>query len=474
MVEQHKVPSEKGSILLFNTLTRKKERFVPIHKGKVGLYTCGPTVYDYAHIGNLRTYIFEDVLRRILEFNGLEVRHVMNVTDVGHLVSDADTGIDKMEKGARREGVSAWEIAEKYTKAFFEDCAKLNMLKPTVICRATDHIKDQIGLIRQLDEKGYTYRTSDGIYFDTSKFKGYDRLLGAKHKGMEAGKRVSVGEKRNPTDFALWKFSPEGRKRQMEWESPWGTGFPGWHIECSAMSMRYLGHHFDIHTGGIDHIPIHHPNEIAQSEAATGEKFVNYWMHGEFLVTKSEKMSKSKGEFVTVSVLERKGFEPLDYRYLCLGTSYRKPLIFSWEGLQAARDALSRLRKEVIALKTAPAGGASSSGISKYDREFLAGINNDLNIHEALRVAHRMLADSSLSPKDRLSAILDYDRVFGLRLDSLKAEKAPKEVVELAEEREKARNAKDWRLADELRKRIAEKGFMIEDNPEGYSLTAKQ
>jgi cysteinyl-tRNA synthetase len=472
MAESKAKAEGKGSVFLYNTLTRKKELFVPIRRGFVGLYTCGPTVYDYAHIGNLRSYIFEDLLKRVLLFNGFEVKHVMNLTDVGHLVSDADEGADKMEKGAKREGISAWDLAKKYTDAFMEDCRKLNILRPTIVCKATDHIKEQLDLIGELEKKGYTYRTSDGIYFDSAKFEGYGRLAGGRNKGIEPGKRVSVGEKRSPEDFALWKFSPKDEKRQMEWESPWGTGFPGWHIECSAMSMRYLGRHFDIHTGGVDHIPIHHPNEIAQSEAATGEKFVNYWLHGEFLVMENEKMSKSKGEFVTLGVLERRGFEPLAYRYFCLGTNYRKPLTFSWERLEAARDALARLRKEVLALKASRDSGPSGT-TKEYDSEFLAGINDDLNLHEAMRAARRMLADEGISPARRLAAILDYDRVFGLGLGSLKEAAAPEDVVALAEEREKARRAKDWKRADELRKRISEKGFTVEDEPGGYSLTAK-
>ena len=294
-------------IKIFDTYTRKKRKFVPIEKGKVGIYCCGPTVYNYAHIGNLRTYVFEDVLRRVLEYNGFEVKHVMNITDVGHLTSDADTGEDKIEVGARREGKSAWEIADFYTKAFFRDIERLNILKPKIVCKATDHINEMIELIKKLEEKNYTYRTSDGIYYDTSKFKEYGKLSGMNFKDLneklKAGARIEFNpEKKNITDFALWKFSPKDKKRQMEWNSPWGIGFPGWHIECSTMSMKYLGEHFDIHCGGIDHIPIHHTNEIAQSEAATGKKFVNYWVHGAFLVlSKNIKMAKSGENFITIT-----------------------------------------------------------------------------------------------------------------------------------------------------------------------------
>ncbi|MEM4245179.1 MAG: cysteine--tRNA ligase, partial [Candidatus Nanoarchaeia archaeon] len=288
----------------YNTLTRKKEVFKPIHDKKVGIYTCGPTVYWYQHIGNLRSYIFSDLLKKVLLFNGYEVKHVMNVTDVGHLTSDADEGEDKIEKAAAKEGKSAKEIADYYWKVFRNDFKKLNIAEPTVWCKATEHIKEQIDLIKRLEKKGYTYRTDDGIYFDTSKFKDYGKLARLKKEGLEAGKRIELKDKKNITDFALWKFSEKPGVRQQEWDSPWGVGFPGWHIECSAMSMKHLGEHFDIHTGGIDHIPVHHTNEIAQSEAATGKKFVNYWMHGAFLTSKGEKISKSKGGLYTIAELE--------------------------------------------------------------------------------------------------------------------------------------------------------------------------
>lgn len=292
-----------ADIFLYNSLTRKKEKFEPINDSKVGMYTCGPTVYDYAHIGNLRSFIFADVLKRVLEYNGFEVKHVMNLTDVGHLVSNSDTGEDRMEKGARREHKSAWEIAKMFSEAFLKNESELNIEKPNVVCRATDHINEQIDLIKRLEEKGYTYRTADGIYYDTSKFKGYDRLMGARNLKKEAGKRVSMKEKRHDTDFALWKFSPKDQKRQMEWNSPWGIGFPGWHIECSAMSMTYLGDRFDIHTGGWDLKETHHPNEIAQNEAATGHKVVNFWLHVAFVSVNGEKMSKSTGTFITLDQL---------------------------------------------------------------------------------------------------------------------------------------------------------------------------
>ncbi|HKZ34226.1 MAG TPA: cysteine--tRNA ligase, partial [Candidatus Nanoarchaeia archaeon] len=316
-------------IKLYNTLTRKKEVFKPLKKGQVGVYTCGPTVYWYQHIGNLRTYIFADILKRVFLYNNYKVKHIINVTDVGHLTSDADTGEDKIERAAKREGKTAREIADYYLRIFQEDFKKLNILEPNSWPKATEHIKEQIELIKKLEEKGFTYKTNDGIYFNTGKLKDYGKLARLKIRGLQAGKRISLGEKKNKTDFALWKFSPLGEKRQQEWDSPWGIGFPGWHIECSAMSMKYLGENFDIHTGGQDHIQIHHTNEIAQSEAATGKPFVRYWLHGAWLLFRGRKISKSLGGLYTISELEKLGFEPIDFRYLCLGTHYRKPLSFT-------------------------------------------------------------------------------------------------------------------------------------------------
>ena len=445
--------------------------------GHVSLYACGPTVYAYAHLGNLRRYVFDDVLRRVLEYNGLAVKKVMNVTDVGHLTSDADEGMDKMEKGAKREGKDVWEIARKYTDAFFHDCDRLNIERPTVICRATDHIPDQIALIQRLEGKGYTYRTGDGIYFDSSKFKDYGMLGRLNREGMKAGARVSMGEKRNPTDFALWKFSPQGEKRQMEWESPWGRGFPGWHIECSAMALRYLGDRIDIHTGGADHIQIHHPNEMAQSEAATGERFVNLWMHAAFLVAEQDKMSKSSGDFLTLDSLVAKGFDPLGFRYFCLRTHYRKQLDFSLDLLRDAREMLASLRKDVIRLKQGiGAGGKTPTKSSeKYDLEFLASVNDDLDLNSAFALIHRLLGDESVPPAERYGSLLKFDRVLGLEIASWKPSRAriPKEIVELAEKRERARKERDWKAADELRGQIADRGFILEDTPDGYRIQGK-
>jgi cysteinyl-tRNA synthetase len=336
-------------LTLYDNYARALRKFEPLRAGdRVGMYTCGPTVYDYQHIGNYRTFLFEDTLRRVLEWNGFSVTHVMNVTDVGHLVSDADTGEDKMEKGARRTGKTAWEIAALYTDAFLADLKLLNIEDPTILCRATDHIADQIAFIADIEKNGYTYRTSDGIYFDTSKQSDYGHLARLDIEGLEAGKRIDVGEKRHPTDFALWKFSPPGEKRQMEWDSPWGRGFPGWHIECSAMAQRYLGDFFDIHCGGEDHIPVHHTNEIAQTEARVGTHLANFWLHGYFLLMKDAKMAKSAGEFLRLQSLIDRGYDPLAYRYLCLTGHYRSQLNFTWEALDAAATGLERMRQGVL------------------------------------------------------------------------------------------------------------------------------
>ena len=337
-------------LYLYNTLTRQKEEFVPIRPGEVGLYTCGPTVYNFAHIGNLRTYIFEDVLKRVLAFNGCAVRHVMNITDVGHLTGDRDMGEDKMEKGAQREGRTAWDIAEFYTRAFKQDIARLNILEPGIWCKATDSIPEQIDLIRILEQKGFTYKTGDGIYFDTAQFPGYAKLSSQNLDALQEGARVEKNpQKRNATDFALWKFSPAGAKRQMEWDSPWGVGFPGWHIECSAMSMQFLGEQLDIHCGGIDHVDIHHTNEIAQSEAATGKKFFNVWMHGAFLnIQGGKKMAKSEENFLTLeNALIKRGIPPLAYRYAAFQTHYRKPMEYTDESIQAAKNGLEHLFNQV-------------------------------------------------------------------------------------------------------------------------------
>jgi cysteinyl-tRNA synthetase len=450
-------------LTLYDNWTRSERPFEPLHPGQVGIYACGPTVYDYAHIGNLRTYIFEDGLRRALELNGYRVRHVVNITDVGHLTSDADEGEDKMEKGARRTGKSAWDIAKLYTEAFRADLKALNIEEPSLWCRATDHIPEQIEFIRDLESKGYTYVTSDGVYFDTSKQPDYGYLARLDKEGLEAGHRIGLGEKHHPTDFALWKFSPPGEQRQMEWDSPWGRGFPGWHIECSAMAQKYLGDYFDIHCGGEDHIPVHHTNEIAQTEARSGTRLANFWMHGYFLVLNDAKMAKSEGGFLRLQTLVDKGYDPLAYRYLCLTAHYRKQLNFTWDALDAAQTALNRLRIQVHGL--GPAGERDG----KAWEAFLAAVNVDLNYPQGLAQAWEVLR-GELPPAAKKGTLLAFDQGLGLGLASWepKEEAVPENVAALAQARWEAKKAKNWPEADRLRKEVQALGYEIEDRADGF------
>ena len=459
-------------IQLYNSLDRKKSEFSPIQPGKVGLYTCGPTVYNFAHIGNLRTYIFEDILKRVLRYNDFQVKHVMNITDVGHLTGDRDMGEDKMEKGARREGRTAWEIAEFYTRAFESDIALLNIIAPDIWVKATDTIGDQIELIKILEAKGYTYRTGDGIYFDTAKFKDYTRLSHQDIESLREGARVEKNpEKRNATDFALWKFSPEGVRRQMEWDSPWGTGFPGWHIECSAMSMKYLGDQLDIHCGGTDHIDVHHTNEIAQSEAATGRKFFNCWMHGAFLIIAGgKKMAKSEENFLTLeNAFVKKGINPLVYRFAAFQTHYRKPMEYSEESIQAAGNGLQHLQNQVRQAAQSNTGQKGSVK-DEFKTRFLEAINDDLNMPRAMAVVQEMLK-SSMGDADKYATILDYDRVLGLSLDQVdKPEELPQEIKNLVAKRQAARDAKDWAASDSLRDKIQDLGYLVQDTKGGMQV----
>ncbi|RFU48601.1 cysteine--tRNA ligase [Paraburkholderia sp. DHOC27] len=453
------------ALVLYDTWSRTVRPFTPLQPEHVGLYGCGPTVYDHAHIGNLRTYVFEDVLRRVLALNGYNVRHVVNITDVGHLVSDADDGEDKMEKGSRRAGESAWLIAERYTQAFMADWRALNLLEPTVWCRATDHLAEQIAFIVDLEHKGYTYPTSDGIYFDTSKQDDYGYLACLDRAGLQAGKRIALGEKRHITDFALWKFSPADVTRQMEWDSPWGRGFPGWHIECSAMAERYLGAWFDIHCGGEDHIAVHHNNEIAQTQARHGTRLANFWMHGHFLTLDAGKMSKSSGDFLRLQSLVDRGVDPLAYRYLCLSAHYRSELRFNDEALAAAQSALDRLRRTYVSW---PAGGAADES---YLARFAAEVNQDLNLPRALAVMWEMVR-SDLPDAARRATLDRFDAVLGLGLADWQpqAVDVPPEIVALAEQRQQARAAKDWARADELRDALRSAGWQIEDSVTGVSI----
>jgi cysteinyl-tRNA synthetase len=450
------------SLKFYNTLTRTKQEFKPLEQAKVGLYTCGPTVYATPHLGNLRTYIFEDLLKRTLVTNNYQVNHVMNVTDVGHLTSDADEGEDKMEKGAAREHKTVWEVADYYTQIFKQNIKELNILEPDIWCKATDHIPEQIELIKKIEANGFSYKTSDGVYFDTSKLKDYGRLGKLALKGQKAGARVEANpEKLHPTDFALWKFSPAGSKRQMEWPSPWGVGFPGWHIECSAMSMKYLGETFDIHCGGIDHVTVHHPNEIAQSQAATGKPLAKYWLHGEFLVVDEKRMGKSEGNFLTLDWLKQEGISPLAYRYFCLGTHYRKPLNFSLPALESSQKTWQNLRDKIAMITT-----ESSHGSETAEKEFTEAINDDLNMPQALAVMWGLIKGHE-SEGVKKHSLLKFDQVLGLGLKDIQPLSIPPAVMEMVNKREQARQAKDWAQADEFRSAIKDHGFTVDDTELG-------
>jgi cysteinyl-tRNA synthetase len=446
------------NLFLYDTWTRALRPFESLAPEQVGLYCCGPTVYDYAHIGNLRTFIFEDLLRRVLQANGYAVRHVVNITDVGHLTSDADEGEDKMEKGSRRTGESAWNVAERYTAAFKQDWRALNLLEPTIWCRATEHIAEQIDFISTLEDKGFTYRTRDGIYFDTRRQDNYGYLARLNAEGLRACTRVATGEKRAATDFALWKFSPEGSTRQMEWASPWGIGFPGWHIECSAMSDKYLGPWFDIHCGGEDHVSVHHSNEIAQGEACHGTRPANFWMHGFFLTLEHGKMSKSDGDFLRLQSLIDRGVEPLAYRYLCLTAHYRSTLRFSDDALSAAGKALGRLRTNFASW---PEGGRVDTAMHE---RFMLEVNQDLNLPRAVSLVWA-LVKSELQPADKRATLAAFDQVLGLGLEHVvQGDKAiPAEIAKLIEQRQQARREKNWAQADHLRDQLIDKGWQVND-----------
>jgi cysteinyl-tRNA synthetase len=450
---------------IYNTLVRKIEDFKPINPQIVNMYTCGPTVYDYSHIGHMRTYVGNDILRRVLEFNGYKVKQVMNITDVGHLVSDADTGEDKMEKGAKKFNMSVWKIAKKFEKQFFNSIDALNIERPDILMHATDYIKEQIVFIQILEQKGFTYKIADGIYFDTSKVKDYNKLSGQNIDQLKEGARVGAVEgKKNPTDFALWKFSPKDTRRQMEWESPWGIGFPGWHIECSAMAIKGLDTEtLDIHTGGIDHISIHHTNEIAQSEAATGKKFVNYWVHQNHLHVDGTKMSKSLGNIYTVEDVVKKGFDSLALRYLFLQTHYRQEMNFTWESLRAAQVAYKRLIDEISKLNQ-PKGE-----VTEYEEKFKNAINDDLNMSKALSIVWELIKSNDYPDSAKLGGLLKMDQVLGLDLENARKRGkqikivVPAEVQMLIEERNALRKRGSYTQADHLRNRIKKLGYNIKD-----------
>ncbi|MDH4358905.1 MAG: cysteine--tRNA ligase [Candidatus Berkelbacteria bacterium] len=457
-------------IAIYNTLTRSREEIVPESDQLVRIYSCGLTVYDFAHIGNLRKYVFDDLLRRTLLYFGYKVKQVMNITDVGHLTSDADEGEDKVEAGAKREKKSASELAEYYEKEFVKDLKSLNVLMPDLMPRATDHIKEQIELVKTLEKKDFTYKTSDGVYFDTSRLPDYGKLAKLKTEGQEEGKRVEKNpEKKNPTDFALWKFSPSGAKRQMEWESPWGVGFPGWHLECSAMSTKYLGQPFEIHTGGVDHISVHHTNEIAQSEAAAGKPLAKYWLHSDFLLQGGKKMAKSEGHFIRLQDIEKRGFEPLDFRMLCLGAHYRSKLDFSWEALRAARMRLVDLRREFTLFLDKDKEGGEEFYRGKLEK-FENALTDDLNTPKALAVLSEAIASrEEFGGKAKEDFAKKVDKILGLNL--LQRETPPKDIIELVKKRKAARLERNFKESDRLRIEINKKGWEIDDLPSGgYAL----
>ncbi len=474
-----------AAIKLFNTSSRSVETFVPINGTTVGLYCCGPTVYNYQHIGNLRTYIFEDLLVRALRYAGYSVNHVMNITDVGHLVSDADEGEDKMLLASKREKKTSYEIAEYYTEVFFEHCDWLNIEKPSIVCKATDHIKQMISLIKKLEEKDIAYQSGGNVYFDVAQFSRYGEFAKLDLESLKAGARIEIdSKKRNPQDFALWFTKRKFENQELQWESPWGRGYPGWHIECSAMAREYLGDSFDIHCGGIDHIPVHHTNEIAQSEAATGKKMAKIWMHGGFLVVDKEKMSKSTGGFLTLDKLKERGIDPIAYRMLCLGGSYRKELSWSWEALEGAAQRLDNLKSKFLSREISPWKDLDedvlnkqveemnpSEDFKKIETEFKEAIFNDLGMSQGLAILQKALDDKSLEEIEVLALALKFDTVFGIGIKNwLQTVEIPSNILALAQERDEARKQKNWELSDSLRDQLKELGWTVKDSTDGFRL----
>jgi len=468
---------------LYNTADRAVIPFNTIEPGKVKMYACGPTVYNFAHIGNLRAYVFDDIIARSLRYLGYEVTHVMNITDVGHLSGDDDTGEDRMVKTAAERNKSVMEIADFYTKVFMEDCSKLNIQRPSVVCKATEHVGDMIELIKRIEANGFTYQVGGNLYFDVSKFPSYGQLALLKLDELQSGARIEVDEnKRNPQDFVLWFTKSKFENQALVWDSPWGRGYPGWHIECSAMSMKYLGESFDIHAGGIDHIPVHHTNEIAQSEAATGKKWVNYWLHNEFLVMGAGKMSKSKGGFLTLKVLVDAGYDPLDYRYFLLGGHYRSQLQFSYEALDSAKASRKSLVERVLALREkVPVGGTGPTPTASLCpaaaarlASFRTAIEDDLSTPRAIAELWGVLREQGVPAADALGAAFDMDRVLGLGLEELeRVSIAPvdaaldAEVQALIAERADAKKNRDFAKADAIRNDLKARGIILEDGSGG-------
>ncbi len=476
------------SLNLYNTESREKEVFKPTNENKVGMYCCGPTVYNYAHIGNLRSYLFEDILKRVLLSLDYDLNHIVNITDVGHLTSDADDGDDKMEQGAQREGKTVWEIADHYTEKFMENIADLNILDADKWPKATDHIQEMIDMVQELIDKGFTYTTDDGIYFDTAKFPSYADFAKLDIESLQAGSRIEMGDKKSKTDFALWKFSPKDQKRAMEWDSPWGVGFPGWHIECSAMSLKYLPQPLDIHCGGIDHIRIHHTNEIAQVEASTGSKYCRHWVHGEFLVMDTGKMSKSKGGFITLDTLKEAKVDPLAYRYFIFSAHYRTQLTFSWEGIESAATGLKNLRSLVKKECSENSDGVSPERIDEVLEKFWSSVYDDLNMPQAVASIWELLHNKSFSAEEKRAAVEKAENILALDLfrveeDNQKtlaeyegivivsssdiADELSEKILSMAVNRKKARAEKDWATADKMRDDLTALGVTIKDLPDG-------
>ncbi|MFH1648992.1 MAG: cysteine--tRNA ligase [Candidatus Woesearchaeota archaeon] len=457
------------SLHVTNTMTRKKELFVPISGKNVGLYSCGPTVYHDAHIGNLRTFMFNDVLKRSLEYLGFNVKHVMNITDVGHLESDADTGEDKMAKGAKREGLSVWDIAKKYEESMWKDMAALNNRRPDIVCNATKHIKQMQDMIKKIEKNKHTYTADGNVYYDISTFPDYTKLSGAKLEDEKESRVEEDEHKKNKHDFVLWFTRSKFMNQEMQWDSPWGSGFPGWHIECSAMSSHYLGEQFDIHTGGEDLVHIHHTNEIAQAEGAFKKHpWVKYWMHTGFLIDKGGKISKSKGEFLNLNSLIRMGFSPMHYRYFCLTAHYRQQLMLSEEALESSKQSYERLKRTIIELRKQK---NSSGEVALFQQQFKEAVEDDINTPKALSVLWDALR-SDLGSKEKLALALEFDKVIGFGLKDVKEENVnvPAEVKKLLDERDSARKKKEWKRSDELRDKIKEKGFLVLDTPEGQKV----
>ncbi len=457
-------------LYFYNTLTKQKEKFIPMHSNEVRMYSCGPTVYKDATIGNMRTNIFQDVLRRVLRYNGYKIKHVMNITDVGHLVSDGDEGEDKMLKSAREENKSPMEIAEHYTKLFFDDLKALNIETPEIVCKATDHIKEMLEYVQELVKNGYAYETSTAIYFDISKLDKYPVLSNLNLEEQKAGARVDIDpEKKGPYDFALWIKAPENHL--MKWDSPWGPSYPGWHIECSAMGRKYLGEQFDIHTGGIDLIPTHHENEIAQSKGACGKVPANCWMHGEYLLINGGKMSKSLGNVYLIKDIKEKGYDPIVYKLFSYSSHYRNKLNFTWEGIEAASKSLLRFKNGYQTHKIGK-DNVSDEIVMQYEERFHKAINDDLNMPLAMGVVWEVVRNEVKSPK-LAELLLKFDEVLGLKINAeitQKEEKLPEEILELIEQRKKARENKEWAKSDELRDLIRTKGYLVKDTKNGMDV----